>query len=95
MYPRTDFVFFISESLNFVLKLIMPQLTLTLRTKVVEFWYQTTSIIQIQCKLRQFFNKADALTARTIRRIVANFQILELFAKSTKGAVVEREALDS
>ena len=77
IYPRTNFAFFfISESLNFVLQLIMPQLTLIQRTKVVEFCHQTKSTIQDQRKSRKFFNKPDAITAR-IRRTAGKFSKLE------------------
>ena len=63
----------------------MPQLTLIQRTKVVEFWPQAKSTIQVQYKFWQFFNKADAPTARTIRTTAAKFSTFGTVCNVNQG----------
>ena len=46
----------------------MPQLTIIQRTKIIEFWHQTQSVVQVQRMYRGFFNTANAPDRNTIRR---------------------------
>ena len=62
-------IFLISRKLKFCFTLIQ-------RTKVVEFWNQVKSTIQVQRKFWQFFSKADGPAARPTRRTAAKFSTL-------------------
>ena len=63
----------------------MPQLTLFERTKIVKFWHQTKSVIQVQHAYRQFLNTPDAPNQKTIDRTVAKFSTVGTMCNLNKG----------
>ena len=63
----------------------MPLLTLFERTKIVEFWHQTKSVVQVQRAYRRFFNTPDAPNRKTIDRTVAKFSTVGTVCNLNKG----------
>ena len=62
----------------------MSQLTLIQRTKIIEFWHQTKSVIQVQRRYRQFF-KIAAPNCRTIVKTVGKFSTMGTVCNVNKG----------
>lgn len=63
----------------------MPQLSIIQRTKVIEFWHQTKSVVKVQREYRRFFNTAHAPNPRTIRRTVDKFSTVGTVCNVNKG----------
>ena len=72
----------------------MPQLTLFLKAKVVEFWHRLNQPFKSSTNLDNSSTKQMLQQLEQYIELLLNFPLLELFAVLTKCAVIEREALD-
>ena len=73
----------------------MSQLTLIQRTKIIEFWHQTKSVIQVQRRYRQFFKIAAPKYCRTIVKTVGKFSTMGTMCNVNKGHSGRRRSAHS